>query len=162
MGQLFSGHGRKKPNGSMATWTPPPPRAPAPREPISVPSVDHPLMKIESRVSGARHDPRPSGHSFDAELEVAEVDDRGRPQHPWVARAQKLSRSNVVFRSRRMCYTGREIILAIHLIDCTPVGLYGRVRSCDYDGEGQYVVDVDLITLPNRPELQAWIDQLAA
>ena len=162
MGQLFSGHDRKKPNRSMAMWTPPPPRAPAPREPISVPSVGHPLMKIESRVSGARHDPRPCGYSFDAELEVAEVDDRGRPQYPWVARAQKLSRSNVVFRSRRMCYTGREIILAIHLIDCSPVGLYGRVRSCDYDGDGQYVVDVDLITLPNRPELQAWIDHLAA
>ena len=161
MGQLFSGHGRKKPDGSKAMWTPPPPRAPAPREPITVPSVDHPLVKIESAVTGARYGARPCGQKFDANLEVAEVDDRGRPQHAWLARAQKLSRSNIVFRSRRMCYIGREIILAIHLIDGSPVGLYGRVNSCDYDGDGQYVVDVDLVTLPNRPELHAWIDQLA-
>lgn len=56
----------------------------------------------------------------------------------------------------------REVVLAIHLIDGSPVGLYGRIESCDYDGDGQYLVDIDLISLPNRPELHAWVEQLAS
>ncbi len=150
----------------QGVWAPPPPRAPAPRERLDEtqevgrpsPNTTWHNTAIRPQVNAGR----PAGHVFEAELDIAEIDERGRPDHPWIAKSRLLSRSNIVIRSRRMCYLGREVVLAIHLIDGSPVGLYGRIESCDYDGEGQYVVDIDLISLPDRPELQAWVDQLTA
>jgi hypothetical protein len=164
MANLFSGDKRSDwPKGGV--WAPPPPRSPAPREqvvegptPARVPSA--PAWQ-EAPVATRPGTNRPAGHVFEAELDIAEIDERGRPDHPWTARARQLSRSNIVIRSRRMCYLGREVVLAVHLIDGAPVALFGRVVLCDYDGEGQYVVDIDLISLPDRPELRDWIAKLA-
>lgn len=165
MANLFSSNKRDNwPEHSV--WAPPPPRAPAPRErPIETPQAKHPSARPVWQDTSERIAPRtgrPAGHVFEAELDIAEIDERGRPDHPWIARARLLSRSNIVIRSRRMCYVDREVVLAIHLIDGSPVGLYGRIESCDYDGDGQYLVDIDLISLPNRPELHAWVEQLAS
>jgi hypothetical protein len=88
---------------------------------------------------------------------MCEVDDRDRPGPAWTARAKQISRSSVVIRSRRMCYVGALVMVAIHLIDAKPVVLHGRVRQCDYDGEGLYRLDVDLLPIPDKATLKAWM-----
>jgi hypothetical protein len=100
---------------------------------------------------------RPSGFRFDAELDLAEMDDRGRPGPVWTGKGKAISRSNLIFRSRRMCYIGRTILMAVHLIDDKPVALIGTVQACDYDGDGQYKVDIDLIPMPDDPEIARWL-----
>ena len=165
MTNLFSSDKRDQ-RSECGVWAPPPPRSPAPRQGlVETPEPNRSSPRTVWHETSLRVQPgtgRPAGHVFEAELDIAEIDERGRPDHPWIARARLLSRSNIVIRSRRMCYLGREVILAIHLIDGSPVGLYGRIESCDYDGDGQYVVDIDLISLPDRPELHAWVEQLSA
>jgi hypothetical protein len=160
MGSLFSDNRAKE--WDQYSHVPPPPGAPAPRakptEPIAIPEREvSPAAAYTPETSGAR----PKGHPFDAELDASEIDERGRPQQTWTARSRSLSRANLVIRSRRMTYPGREIVLAVHLIDGEPVGLYGRVATCEYDGEGQYVVDLDLMPLPERAEIRGWLQQVA-
>lgn len=99
---------------------------------------------------------RPAGHRFRAELDIAELDDRGRPGATCTAHAVELSRSNVVFRTRRMSYTDRKILVAIHLIDDEPTVLFGRVFSCDYDGDGLCRIDLDLEPLPTTGDVRRW------
>lgn len=101
--------------------------------------------------------PRPKGRAFNAELDVAEIDNRGRPGPTWVAKGRLLSRSNLVVESRRMCYVGREIVVAVHLIDDEPVPLFGRVHSCVYEGDGVHLVDLDLAEVPRDEQVQAWL-----
>lgn len=101
--------------------------------------------------------PRPRGHCFDTELDVSELDDRDRPGPTWTGRGRELSRSHLILRSRRMCYVGRQIIVAIHLIDDRPVPLMGRVYTCDYDGDGQYKIGIELLPIPERTEIRDWI-----
>ena len=159
MGSLFSDNRSKE--WDAYSHVPPPPGAPAPRakaaEPIAIPERE---ATREPTHSVSPQGVRPKGHPFDAELDASEIDERGRPQQTWTARSRSLSRGNLVIRSRRMTYPGREIVLAVHLIDGEPVGLYGRVVSCEYDGEGQYVVDLDLMPLPERGEIRAWLQQV--
>ena len=57
-----------------------------------------------------------------------------------------------------MCYAGRQMIIAVHLLDSKPVPLFGRVYSCDYEGDGLYLADLDLLSVPESDELQSWID----
>ncbi len=57
-----------------------------------------------------------------------------------------------------MCYVGRTLLVAVHLIDDKPVALMGTVHHCDYDGEGQYRVDIDLVPVTHDPEIQAWLN----
>lgn len=101
----------------------------------------------------------PSGksHVFDADIDMCEVDDRDRPGPTWTAKAKQISRSGIVIRSRRMCYVGAVVLVAIHLIDAEPVILHGKVRQCDYDGDGLYRLDVDLLPMPDKPTLKSWM-----
>jgi hypothetical protein len=102
---------------------------------------------------------RPVGVRFDADLDICELDDRDRPGPAWTARGRELSRSHLIIRSRRMCYPGRRVLAAVHLIDDQPVPLFGKVVSCEYDGEGLYRVDLELLKLPERPEIVEWLNQ---
>ncbi|MBX3389711.1 MAG: hypothetical protein KF691_09690 [Phycisphaeraceae bacterium] len=99
---------------------------------------------------------RPAGHRFNADVEVSEIDERTRPGPSWVARSLELSRSHVVMESRRMCYPGRVLALAVHLIDDRPVPLLGRVVTCQYSDDGLYRVDLDLIKIPEGHSVYAW------
>lgn len=100
---------------------------------------------------------RPAGVRFDADLDLCELDDRDRPGPSWVGRGRELSRAYLSLRSRRMCYPGRLIIAAVHLIDDKPVPLFGRVSSCEYDGDGMYRTELELVNLPEKPAIAAWI-----
>lgn len=95
--------------------------------------------------------------SFTTEVDMCEIDDRGRPEAPWAARARELSRSEIVISSRRMCYTGRQVLVLIHLVDHTPVAIFGVVEACEYDGEGQYRVEIGLLEMPTNRHIREWI-----
>jgi hypothetical protein len=98
-----------------------------------------------------------TGLKFDAELDLCELDERDRPGPTWSGHGRELSRSHMVFRSRRMCYPGRRVLAAVHLIDDQPVPLFGKVTICDYDGDGLYRVELELQRAPDRPEVSAWV-----
>ncbi|MEO1007037.1 MAG: hypothetical protein AAFX79_00550 [Planctomycetota bacterium] len=98
----------------------------------------------------------PTFHDFDAEVDLAELDDRIRPVTTWSARATSVSRSAMSIRSRRMCYRDKVLLIAVHLIDDKPVVLAGRVASCDYGGDGLYLVELDLMPKPESDEVRAW------
>lgn len=115
---------------------------------------EEPAPAARKRRSRARR----VGSPFSAELDACEVDGRFRPGPAWTARARELSRSHIVLVSRRMCYVGRPVLMAIHLIDAEPTPLFGRVAECEYDGEGLYRLDVDLLELPEQREIKAWLD----
>lgn len=99
--------------------------------------------------------------AFRADLDAAELDQRGRPTNPWSAKAVELSRSHIAFRSRRMCYRDRELLLAIHLIDDRPVALFGIVERSDYDGDGLYKTIMSLAPLPETEGVRAWLASLS-
>lgn len=100
---------------------------------------------------------KPTGLNFDAELDLCELDERDRPGPTWTGKGRELSRSHMAFRSKRMCYCGRRILAAVHLIDDKPVPLFGKVLACDYDGDGLYRVELELQRAPERPEITAWV-----
>lgn len=99
----------------------------------------------------------PEGTPFLAELDLGELDDRRKPGGVWMGRGLSLSRSHLIFRSRRMCYQGRQLVVLVHLVDDKPAPLFGQVRSCEYDSEGMYRTVLDLMAVPVDPEVQAWI-----
>ncbi len=99
---------------------------------------------------------------FGAELDACEIDERGRPETVWTARARELGRGSLVFLSRRMCYPGRRLVLLIHLIDSKPAPLYGLVQGCEYEAEGLYRVDLRLMPLPDSGRLRDWVDSIIA
>lgn len=94
---------------------------------------------------------------FRATLDVCELDDRRRPGIAWIASACELSRSQISFRSRRMCHVHREVVMAVHMVDAEPVPLFGEVSWCEYIGEGLYRTDVALAPLPEGDWLVAWL-----
>lgn len=98
----------------------------------------------------------PTFHEFDAELDVAELDDRLRPTTTWTARARTVNRSTLGFRSRRMCYPKSILLFAVHLIDDKPAVLAGRVTNCEYAGEGLYMVEVELMPKPDTEDIRQW------
>lgn len=100
--------------------------------------------------------PRPNGNRFQAEIDLAELDERDRPGMTWQAKTSELSRSNLVLVSRRMCYVGRCLAVAIHLIDDRPVPLLGRVVSCDYNDDGLYRIDLDLLKIEEGHAVYEW------
>ena len=104
--------------------------------------------------------PRATGIRFDAELDLSELDDRDRPGPTWTGKGRELGRSHLILRTRRMCYMNRRVLVGVHLIDDRPVPLFGRVVACEYDGDGLYKVDLDLMRVPDRPEIAAWLDSL--
>lgn len=100
---------------------------------------------------------RPPGAPFEAELDATELDDRGRSSTTWTARARELSRSSVVFLSRRMTFPGRLLLLAVHRIDDKPVPLFGKVHQCDYEADGLYRVELDLLPVPDHRAIKEWL-----
>lgn len=98
--------------------------------------------------------------AFRAELDITEIDGRGRPGTVWTGRAIDLSRSSLTFRSRRMCYDGRELLMAIHLVDDRPVPLFGMISGCEYDGDGLYRTHVNLLPIPQTDAIRAWVHNL--
>lgn len=98
-------------------------------------------------------------YPFSAALDVTELDERFRPGPTWSARAAELSRSFLVFRSRRMCHLGRRLLVAVHLVDDRPVPLSGTVRQCEYDGDGLHRIRIDLLPVPEREAIRDWLDQ---
>jgi len=102
---------------------------------------------------------RPRTRPFRADLHMTEVDDRGRPGPTWQARASELSGSSVVIDSRRMCYIGRRVLIAVHMIDDAPAPLAGRVFSCEYLGAGLYRLDLDLERFPDDTLARLWLGE---
>ena len=98
-----------------------------------------------------------TGYPFRADLDLAELDERGRPGPMWTGRACEIGRSHVCFKSRRLCYEGRELLLAVHLVDDRPVPLCGIVVGSDYDGDGLYRTRLTLIPIPDRDAVKAWV-----
>ncbi|MBX3363540.1 MAG: hypothetical protein KF866_02135 [Phycisphaeraceae bacterium] len=100
--------------------------------------------------------PRPKGHPFRTEVDLGEIDERMRPSAPWTARTLELSRGHLVLLSRRMVYTGRKMLISVHLIDSKPTPLAGVVVSCDYDADGLYKIDLDLVPVPRDDTSLRW------
>lgn len=154
MGGLFQTS--KKDRDWQAYAAPPPPPRPVVLRPVPDAA---PTSRNSDRepIFDAGHAPTDKGHPFDASLEICEVDDRDQPGAPWPARGRTLSRSALTFRTRRMCYEGRRLLVAVHMIDDKPVLLFGHVARCDYQGAGQYLVDLQLAPIPDRHELRTWL-----
>ena len=151
----------RAPEAASGSAAAPSVRRSRPEEPRPVPdeqAVDEP--KRRPTPSPAPSDAL-AGRPFDAELDVAELDERERPGSTWRVRATRLSRSEISFLSRRMCYTGRWIVMAVHMIDAEPVPLFGRVRTCDYEGDGRYRVEASLAPIPENRSLAAWLSTRA-
>lgn len=113
--------------------------------------IEEPRTKLSVSETGV------SGHQFDAELDVSELDDRLKPGPAFPSRAAILSRSHIVLLSRRMTYKGRLLLIAIHLIDDVPTPLFGVVESCDYHAEGQHRIIVALKSLDDVYGVTAWV-----
>lgn len=101
--------------------------------------------------------PVPAGHSFKAELDLAELDERRRPGMTWPGKSHEISKNHLTFRSRRMCYMGRYLLAMVHLVDDTPVPLFGEVIASDYDGDGLYRTSIALVELPEEEPIKEWI-----
>lgn len=99
--------------------------------------------------------------AFRADLDVAELDDRHRPGPTWAGRGIELSRSSMTFRSRRLCYEGRRLVVAVHLVDDRPVALFGLVSKSEYDGEGLYRTTVMLQPIPEEEPVRNWVQSVA-
>lgn len=97
------------------------------------------------------------GHPFDAELEIGEVDDRGRPGGVWVARGREVSRERLVLMSRRMVRLGSLVIIAVHMIDDEPMPLFGKVVECEYEAEGLHRIIVEFRPTPWNEDLRQWM-----
>lgn len=63
--------------------------------------------------------------------------------------------------SRRMCYPGRHVIVAVHLIDATPVPLFGRVAVCEYESDGLCRVELELLEVPEERAVRDWLEGIA-
>ncbi len=127
--------------------------APVPQDsPAAAPAEPAPEVSIPDAAS------RP----FSAEIDACEIDDRGRPETVWTARARELGRSRLVFLSRRMCYPGRRLLVMIHLIDHRPAPLHGLVQTCEYEADGLYRVELRLLPMPDDERLREWVDSIAA
>lgn len=98
--------------------------------------------------------------TFKAEIDLTELDGRGRPGPRWSGKSCEISRSHIVFRSRRLCYEEREIVVAVHLVDDRPAPLFGRVIKCEYDGDGLYRTTLNLFPVPQADPIKAWLASL--
>lgn len=99
----------------------------------------------------------PDARPFKPDLDLAELSDRNHPGHTWTGRGESLSKSHMVFRSRSLCYVGRRLIIAVHLIDSQPALLVGKVLACEYLGECQHRTILQLETLPAEGKINEWL-----
>jgi hypothetical protein len=143
---LFSGKTAPR-RTTLEYGAPPPP--PGGAATFLDPTADEPSPPPRTR--------KAAGVRFDADLDLCELDDRERPGPTWTGKGRELSRSHLAIRTRRMCYPGRRVLAAVHLIDSEPVPLFGRVVACDYDTDGLYRVEIELQRVPERPEITAWV-----
>lgn len=67
----------------------------------------------------------------------------------------------MTFRSRRLCYEGRRLVVAVHLVDDRPVALFGLVSKSEYDGEGLYRTTVMLQPIPEEEPVRNWVQSVA-
>ena len=120
------------------------------------------VMRSPTPASTAATPPRPTGQrgearAFKAEMDITELDDRRRASLTWPGRGVEISGSQLVFRSRRMCYAGRSLCFAVHLVDDRPVPLFGEVASSEYDGDGLYKTVLSLLPLPEDESIKVWL-----
>jgi hypothetical protein len=104
----------------------------------------------------------PGVFTFKADLDLTELDTRGRPGANWPGKGIDICRSALWFRSKKLCYPDRELLIAVHLVDDQPTPLCGTVARCDYDGEGLYVTHLKLQNLPRTDVVKAWLISLHA
>lgn len=116
-----------------------------------------PQAAAHPEIAGPEGPPQPGALAFKAEIDAAELDSCGRPGAAWSGCGTDLSRSHIWFKSRRMCYRARHLVLAVHLLDADPAPLFGEVASCEYDGEGMYRTQVALMRLPDEEAIHEWI-----
>lgn len=137
-------------DGPASPWVPPPPASSEVARPASRNgSAKRPLSPGQKSSKG---------HRFEADLDVAELDDRARPVSSWGAKGRELNRSALTFMSRRMCYPGRHVVVAVHMIDSSPVPLFGRVVACEYEGDGLCRVELELLEVPEDKPIRDWLD----
>jgi len=122
-----------------------------PDHPPSNPLTGHP------RPSPKPAGPFPDARRFQAEADVAELDQKGRPVGTWPVVTEHLSGSGLSFLSRRLVYPGVQLVIAVHLLDATPTLLAGRVRVCDYVGESDHRVIIDLEVAPSDEAVTRWL-----
>lgn len=114
----------------------------------------HRPMKVDAVPIDAR--------PFRAELDICELDERLKPISTWTVRSLLLSRSKIVLLSRRMSFVSRRLLLAVHQIDAQPIPLCGKVADCEYHGEGQYRIVIDLETVPKDFKITQWLEDRRA
>lgn len=125
---------------------------PAPPKGVSEMPADMPGMPPSPVSAG-----RTKLHPFNAEIDATELDERWRPGSTWTAKGRGLGRSHLVLQSRRMTYVGRVIVAAVHLIDSEPVALMGRVSVCEYEQEGLYRIELELLPIPEQGPIREWV-----
>lgn len=129
---------------------PPPPGVRAQPMEASVATATQPGKSEPRGSTGA-------GHPFDAELEVGELDERGRVGAPWSARGRTVSRERLVFLSRRMVRRDSQVLVAVHMVDDEPMPLFGKVMDCDYEADGLHRVVVEFRPVPWDEGLRGWM-----
>lgn len=101
--------------------------------------------------------PPADARPFRPDIDIAELSDRSHPGHSWSGRGESLSTSHFVFRSRSLCYVGRRLAVAVHLIDAQPAILVGKVVACEYQGECQHRTVLQLEPIPAESKLTDWV-----
>ena len=62
-----------------------------------------------------------------------------------------------------MCHIGRELLVAVHLIDSAPAPLFGIVVGCEYERDAMHVIEIELRELPDDNQLlNEWVDRCEA
>ncbi|MBZ0171377.1 MAG: hypothetical protein K8E66_03265 [Phycisphaerales bacterium] len=143
-------------------YVPPPPAGLSLAARQMMPELE-PEESVDHTGSNRRGGPGANGpvFPFDAELEMAEVDERGKLGTPWSARSRTLSRSSLTITSRRMCHTSRRVLVAIHRIDDEPMMLLGRVQDCVYETDGLYLLELELLPMNDRQTQESFTRRAA-
>jgi hypothetical protein len=66
----------------------------------------------------------------------------------------------MILLSRRMCYIGKQLLVAVHLIDAEPTPLMGRVVECEYYAEGQYRMILEFNPIPQLDSIREWFERI--
>jgi hypothetical protein len=128
----------------MMGHIPPPPAGPSLASRQMMPEPDLPPQSQPAAKTPSKASPV---YPFDAELEMAEIDERGKAGIPWSARARTLSRSGMTVSSRRMCHTDRRVLIAVHRVDDEPAVLLARVADCRYETDGLHLLELELLPM---------------
>lgn len=121
------------------------------KQPITPPVSAH---KAGASVANRRRHDR---LDFAARVLVHELNSEHVPGRSHPAESVDLSRSGIGVRSKRMYYTGTEVVLIIQLkaekrVKC------GVVRSSRYAGNGMYQSGIEFTHTPPGARLHAWLE----